>query len=191
MPLVDLLRRSASGDATALRELFMSVYPSVRGIVHRHIEQQVGQEAIGLLALFSTGDVVQEAFLAVVSGVPPFSGCDDSALVRWLSARVHDRVIDSMRQQLGLRESAAASGAGTAGREPRGASALRRPGSAQARILAGLADRERDLLHARLVAESSWEAIAAVFGFASPDTARFVFQRVQARLLVELARAGL
>lgn len=198
MPFADLLDRAVRGDAAATGELVSSLYPRVRRIAHRQIVQQVGQDALGLLALFSTGDVVQEAFAAALRELPRFRGREPDELVGWLAALVHNRVVDAIRHHLAQRRdrrrhAGEPDGEPVASRDPTPTQALAASEAAavQARILGGLDDRQRALLQARLVDEAPWEAIAAAHGFPSADAARFAFRRLQARLMLELARAGL
>jgi len=194
----DLLRSAQRGETAALSELFTSLYPRVRAIAHHQLEQQVGKDAIGLLALFSTGDIVQEAFVAALRELPRFRGSDEVELVGWLAALVRNRVVDAIRHHLAhrrdrRRESTASGGLTAASRDPSPsqACAANERAEVQARMLGELAERDRELLRARLVDESPWEAIAAAVGFPSADAARFAFRRLQARLMLQLARTGL
>ena len=198
MPFADLLSRASRNEPKALDELVAAFYPRVRAIAHRQIEQQVGKDAMGLLALFSTGDIVQEAFVAALRELPRFRGRDEGDLVSWLAALVHNRVVDAIRHHLAQRRdrrrhTADAEGALAASREPTPSQAMaaHEHANEQARMLANLSDHDRDLLHARLVDEMPWEAIATAQGFPSADAARFAVRRLQARLMLQLARAGL
>ena len=56
-----LLRRADFGNPVAQSELFTSLYPRVRAIAHHQLEQQVGNDAIGLLALFQARLMLQLA----------------------------------------------------------------------------------------------------------------------------------
>jgi RNA polymerase sigma factor (sigma-70 family) len=201
MPFADLLRRAMSGESAAQSELFAAEYPRVRAIAHRQIEQQVGRNGIGILALFSTGDVVQEAFVAALRELPNFRGSHEQELVGWLAALVHNRVVDAMRHHLAQRrdrrrdvgDAVGTAGVPVASHDPTPTQALaaNERAAAQAQILAGLDARDRELLHARLVDEAPWGEIAESHGLPSADAARFAFRRVQARLMLQLARAGL
>jgi RNA polymerase sigma factor (sigma-70 family) len=198
MPFADLLSRASRNEPSAIDELVAAFYPRVRAIAHCQIEQQVGKDAMGLLALFSTADIVQEAFVAALRELPRFRGSAESELVAWLAALVHNRVVDAIRYHLAQRRdrrrhTGDADGALAASREPTPSQAMAAGERAtrQARLLANLSDHERDLLQARLVDELPWEAIANALGFPSADAARFAFRRLQARLMLQLARAGL
>lgn len=198
MPFADLLQQAVRGDAAATGELVTAVYPRVRAIAHGQIEQQVGKDAMGLLALFSTGDVVQEAFVAALRDLPQFRGRDEAELIGWLAALVRHRVVDVIRHHLAhrrdrRRQIGDGNEAPASSREPtpsQAASADELAGRQQ-QILAELNDGERDLLVARLVDERPWSEVAAANGFPSSDAARFAFRRLQARLMLRLARAGL
>ncbi|HZN40492.1 MAG TPA: sigma-70 family RNA polymerase sigma factor [Planctomycetota bacterium] len=198
MPFADLLSRASRNEPTAIEELVAAFYPRVRSIAHCQIEQQVGKDAMGLLALFSTGDIVQEAFVAALRELPRFRGRAENELVAWLAALVHNRVVDAIRHHLAQRRdrrrhTGDAEGVLAASREPTPSQAMAASERAteQARVLASLSDAEHDLLLARLVDEMPWEAIAKTQGFPSADAARFAFRRLQARLMLQLARAGL
>jgi RNA polymerase sigma factor (sigma-70 family) len=198
MSLDALLQRAARGESAAVSELFASLYPRVRTIAHRQLEQQVGKDAIGLLALFSTGDIVQEAFVAALRDLPRFRGQSENELIGWIAALVRNRVVDAIRHHLARcrdrrRDASATDVLAPASHDPSPSQAFaaNERAATQARILDGLGERDRELLHARLVDESPWEAIAAAQGFPSADAARFAFRRLQARLMLQLARAGL
>jgi RNA polymerase sigma-70 factor (ECF subfamily) len=197
MQLADLLSRAARGETSATGDLVAAFYPRVRAIAHRQIEQQIGKDGIGLLALFSTGDVVQEAFVAALRELPRFRGRDEAELVAWLAALVHNRVVDAIRYHLAQRRDRRrhapdVEGTLAASREPTPSQAMAQSEQAaeHAGMLARLSDRDRELLQARLVDDAPWEAIATAQGFPSADAARFAFRRVQARLMLQLARAG-
>lgn len=198
MPFADLLQKAVSGDTAATGEIVAAVYERVRAIAHGQIEQQVGKDAMGLLALFSTGDVVQEAFVAALRDLPRFRGVDEAELIGWLAAVVRNRVVDAIRHHLAQRRDrrrqvATDDEARARSREPtpsQAASADEQAGRQQ-QILAELNDDERDLLLARIVDERPWNEIAEANGFPSSDAARFAFRRLQARLMLRLARAGL
>ncbi|MFO1077307.1 MAG: sigma-70 family RNA polymerase sigma factor [Planctomycetota bacterium] len=198
MHFADLLRRAASGDTAAQGELVAAFYPRVRAIAHRQLEQQIGRDALGLLALFSTGDVVQEAFVAALHELPRFRGESEAELVGWLAALVRNRVVDAIRHHLAQRRDRRRCVAGLDGNAspdrdltPSQAMARREHAVIQERVLSGLDGRERALLQARLVDVAAWGDSAAHLGCPRPDAARFAFRRLQARLMLQLARAGL
>lgn len=198
MPFEDLVRRAVRGEPAAQSELFGSLYPRVRAIAHQQLEQRLGADAMGLLALFSTGDIVQEAFVAALRELPRFRGHDQGELIGWLAALVHNRVVDAIRHHVAhrrdrRRETNAGVDLAASSHDPSPSQAFvaKERAAAHARVLAGLAERDRELLHNRLVDELSWEAIATAQAFPSANAARFAFRRLQARLMLKLARAGL
>lgn len=198
MNLVPLLDAARAGDPQAREALLLQVYPRVRALVHSRLQQDFRQHKRWMLPLFSTSDIVQEVFFAVVhQGIDGFAGEDDEALLQYLGAVVRHRLVDAVRHYeaerrdarrvVGEGEAQAAAGADpTPSLHAAVADQLR----VYREVVDSLAAKESRLITLRLEAEQSFAAIAEELDIASADAARQAFRAAKARLLVRLRARG-
>jgi RNA polymerase sigma factor (sigma-70 family) len=201
MDLVRLQERAAAGDAEARAELIRTFYPRVREMVHRELDRDFRQKHRWILPLFSTGDIVQEVFESVVTGLDRFEVEGEDAFVRFVSTLVKHRLVDAIRHHEAARRDArrrqedelgvpAAVGVAAKDPTPSLAASLGEQLRAFREALDTFPERQRALLELRLVEEQPWATVAEQLGYPSPDAARKAFHETQARLLLRLRRRG-
>jgi len=196
--LNDLLRAAADDDAEARAQLLHEIYPDVRDLVHRNLDRDFRRRHPWMLQMFSTGDIVQEVFLAVVKSRPEVGARDERQLRAWLAGQVQNRIIDRVRFHLAQRRSARqalplASDAGdvaAADASPARLAALDERARLLEQALASLEPEQRELWRLRVEEEREFVDVACAIGLSSDEAARSAFRRLQARLVVALHRLG-
>ncbi len=202
MDLARLTAQAAAGDLVARDELVCRFLPDVRELVHRELASDFRRQHRWILPLFSTGDVVQEVLLSVVTSLDRFEGDDDSAFTRFLVTLVKHRLVDAIRHHEAgcrdVRRNAARGGeegaddfAAVADPTPSLAASLGEQVGIFRDVLTSFDLRERTLLELRLVDELQFSELAQRLGYGSEDSARKAFRAAQARLLVRLRARGL
>lgn len=198
-PLNDLLRAAADGDEDARARLLHDIYPDVRALVHRNLDRDFRRRHPWMLQMFSTGDIVQEVFLAVVKSRPEAGAHDELQLRAWLAGQVQNRIIDRVRFHLAQRRNAhkaqplaSDAGGALAGRDqtPSLLATLDERARLLAEALADLDPDQRQLWRLRVEEEREFAEVARALGLASDEAARSAFRRVQAKLVVKLHRLG-
>lgn len=199
--LRELLDAAAQDDAQARDRLLRELYPGVRDLVHRSLDRDFRRRHPWMLAMFSTGDIVQEVFLAVVKSRPEVGAGDERQLRGWFAVQVENRIVDRVRFHLAQRRNVrqvtplqhSDESIAVAGRDP-SPSVLavldERAGLLQ-RALAALEPLDGELWRRRVDEEQSFAEIAAALQLASDEAARSAFRRVQARLALRLQKLGL
>ena len=197
--LRSLISRVRTGcDPDARSELIERYYPVVQRIVHKELGGQLRRRRPWLAAMFSTGDVVQDVFLAVIREVDGIRCEQEGALITYLSQAVRTRLIDAVRfheaerrdarrvrgEQEGLLDPVSSQPT------PSTAAALSEQLEAFEGALSSLSARDRDLIILRLEASTPFAAIADALGMPTADAARKAFAAAQARMLVKLRMAG-
>lgn len=199
--LHDLLQGARDGDAAAREELLSSIYPVVAKQVHSALARDFRPRHPWAMALFSTNDIVQDVFLAVVRCEPEAGAHDERQLWSWLATQVQNRIIDRVRFHLAQRRSARQTlplpaneteGPLLAGRDrsPSAMVALDERAALVLRTLDELADRDRELWRLRVDEEQSFAAVARALDLPSEESARSAFRRLQARIVLRLHRLG-
>lgn len=198
-PLRSLIDRARDGrDSDARSQLIERYYPIVQRIVHKELGGRLRHRRPWLWAMFSTGDVVQEVFLAVIRELDEFRGDHEGALITYLAQTVRTRLIDAVRfHEAGRRDARRVSHSLAAGCDaeqrhptPSNAAVLAEQMKAFEEALATLSPRDRDLIALRLEISAPFAKIAEELGIPSSDAARKAFATAQARMLVKLRRAG-
>lgn len=169
-------------------------YAQVSSRVHRLLDRDLRRGRPWLGAVLSTGDIVHEVFLGVVRDFDSFRGRSEHAFLAYLARLVHNRLIDAVRHHEASRRDQRRLERDVDGMcDPQVS-----PGSQLARgedagllsaILLRLSERDRALLRGRLEDDESFQALAKSLGYASADSARKMFRRVQARVLAMLQLA--
>ncbi len=199
--LHELLQGARAGDAGARDELLRAIYPQVERQVHAALARDFRRRHPWTMALFSTGDIVQEVFLAVVRCEPEAGAQEERQLWAWLATQVQNRIIDRVRFHLAQRRNARQTlplaegqtdGPSLAGRDrtPSVIAALDERAALVERVLDELDAGERKLWQARVEDERSFADVARDLGYPSDESARSAFRRLQARLAVRLHRLG-
>lgn len=192
--LIQLLAAAQSGDVAARERFFAAVYEPVLAIVR-------GRLGGGLRRYHESGDVVQEALLHALHGLPKAGFADREGLLAWLAAVVENRLRDLAKfhaaqkretgrerreasldpEGLGLfeREAGAAPGAGPASQAA--------ASEESERLAAAL--RDLDPKRARAIELRGrglpWADVARELGLPSEGAARML----HARALIDLGRA--
>jgi RNA polymerase sigma factor (sigma-70 family) len=192
-----ILAAARSGDQVALDALCSMHYPTVERIAHRELRVELGANAGNLVALFSTGDVVQDVFRKVLARLEGFVGATEGEFVNYIAAAVRTRLLDLVRFHHAVRRDRRRT-------THEDAVLAQKPGpdhpvrklcaEEQVRIYFSILDdfdtRERALLVRRLDGEATFENLADELGFPSKEAARKAFNRLHARLLIRLQRSG-
>src|SRR5262245_29002800 len=85
---LQLVRRVQSGDRAALQPLFERYYDRVRRIARVRL-------GAGLRQRMDSGDIVQETFIAALSGFDRFELRDEASLLQWLAVLLENRIRDA------------------------------------------------------------------------------------------------
>jgi RNA polymerase sigma-70 factor (ECF subfamily) len=185
---VELVGRAQQGETAAREELFARYAPRVLAIARARL-------GVRLRGVLESGDILQETLLEALRGLERFEMRDESSLIRWLAQLVEHRITARASYHAAAKRSApevsqhAGDGAsaplvsGTPG-EPAGGSAgpltefTQRETSAAVQVaLAGLSERQRELVLLRDYAGASWEEVAAATGAPTPAAARMLHAR--------------
>jgi RNA polymerase sigma factor (sigma-70 family) len=172
----------------------------VRAHVHQELQRDFRQGHRWLLALFSTQDVVQELFAAVVRGLADAEFEHEQALLAYLKTMVRNRLLDAVRfheadKRDARRQAELPTGGIDAlgparGESPDLAAELAERIAVLREVLQTFQDRQRALLEMRLVDGATFKDICSALGYASDETARQAFWDAQAKLLVRLRARG-
>src|SRR5262245_34297949 len=111
---LELVARAQAGDADAKERLFARYYPRVFRVVRARM-------GLGLRALESPEDIVQNTFLAALSALERFEAREDAALIDWF-ARLTENQLRTAAKYHGAQKRAARSTSLDAGRDGAGAS---------------------------------------------------------------------
>ena len=196
--LQELLAAARTGSTAARDELLARFHDRVRGLVHRQIQRRLRPQQHAVLRLLSTGDVVQEVLLDVLTHLDQWEGEREEAFVALLATLVEHRLIDQIRRSQAARrdvrrnaaEGPTTAGVVGAGGGPSTVAADAEQMSIYREVLATFAERERTLLALRLEDGLEFQDLADRLGWQSADAARKAFHTVQARLLLRLRQRG-
>jgi RNA polymerase sigma factor (sigma-70 family) len=199
--LHELLRAAADDDDAARDMLLREVYPGVRDLVHRTLDRDFRRRHPWMLQMFSTGDIVQDVFLAVVRSRPETGAHNEHELRAFLAAQVRSTIIDRVRFHLAQR------------RDARHEAPLVRDGATaivpaheptpsalivldeRARLLRGVLAEldagERTLWQLRVEQELAFADVAQRLGLPTDEAARSAFRRLQSKLALRLHRLGI
>ncbi len=194
------LLRCAADDPAARDLLLREIYPDVRDLVHRTLDRDFRRRHPWMLQMFSTGDIVQEVFLAVVKSRPETGAHHEHELRAFLATQVQNRIIDRVRFHLAQRRDArqeaplvrddATVAVPARDQTPSVLVALDERAKLLRGVLADLDTQERALWQLRVEQEQSFSAVAQTLGLASEEAARSAFRRLQAKLALRLHRLG-
>lgn len=192
-----ILAAARSGDQVALDALCSMHYPTVERIAHRELRAEMGANAGNLVALFSTGDVVQDVFRKVLASLEGFVGTTEGEFVNYIAAAVRTRLLDLVRFHHAVRRDRRRTthqDEALAQRPDPNHPFRKLCAEEQVRIYFSILDdfdgRERALLVRRLDGDATFESLAEELDFPSKEAARKSFNRLHARLLIRLQRSG-
>jgi RNA polymerase sigma factor (sigma-70 family) len=193
--LLDAARR---GDSRARERLLERYYPTVERMAHRALLGETPYRRLGLMSLFSTGDIVQETCRAVLRDIDGFVGETESSFVCYLTAVVHHRLHDMLRFHNRARRdrsrvvgAEAAEGERSPAREPVDLAQRSEETSLFLGALERLGAGDRHLVIGRLEHRATFQELADELRLPSAEAARKAFCRAHARLLLALRRVGL
>jgi RNA polymerase sigma-70 factor (ECF subfamily) len=191
LPTIELLQRVQQGDLPAREALFARYRERVLAIARVRL-------SAGLRRHLESVDILQEALLEAVRGLERFEMRDESSLIRWLAVLVERRIAARARALRAVKRDHAEASPDAEGREPERSAPEPSPsdqaiaheqGARVQAALAGLPERQRELILLRDYAGTSWEAIASELGLPSPDAARMLHARALVKLGAELRRS--
>lgn len=199
----ELVDRAASGDAQARGELVTRYADRVRERVHQELERDFRRSHRWILPLFSTRDVVQDVFVALIGSLERGSALEfpsEVAFVGYLSTVVRNRLLDAVRHHEAQRRDARraqpdpegqiAAGQADDRAVPELAAQLAEQAGMLAGVLEELTERQRQLVTMRIVDGEPFKALAERLGYASEESARQSFHGAKAKLLVKLRARG-
>lgn len=194
----EALARARRGDEEARGQLVEKYYPVVQRMVHRELEARVRRGRPWLAGLFSTGDVVHDVLIGVLRDLHGFQGSDEKAFVCYLATNVTHQLLDAMRFHQAQRRDrrrvkATEDFDARVGRtmSPTSAASDKEEHTAVHAELAGLSERDRELLELRFQREAGYAEIAAELGYDSAEAVRRAVRSALSRLLVKLRARGI
>ncbi|MEQ1892264.1 MAG: sigma-70 family RNA polymerase sigma factor [Planctomycetota bacterium] len=182
---LELVTRAQAGDGEARERLFARYYPRVFRIVRARL-------GVGLRALESPEDIVQNTFLAALAALERFEAREDAALIDWFARLTENQIRTAAKYHEALKRSGRAQAVedGPDALEPAapGSTPLEALTQAEeARLLdeciAELPEEEREALVLREHADASWALIAERLARPSEGAARELHRRAQLRLM--------
>ena len=196
------MRRAASGERDAQDTLIERFYPAVRSMVHQRLASDFRKRHRWMLAVFSTGDIVQDVFVGVIRHLETTDIEDEDALIRYLATLVRHRVMDTVRHYEAARrdnrrhapqpdESRGVEAAAPDTPTPSVSASLLERARILATCMEAFDARDRAVLELRLTEEKAFPEIAEELGLASAKVARTAFVKAHAKLLLRLREAGL
>ncbi|MBK8978624.1 MAG: sigma-70 family RNA polymerase sigma factor [Planctomycetes bacterium] len=198
-----LVAGAAAGDGGARDALVGRYADRVRQRVHHELEQDFRRSHRWILPLFSTRDVVQDVFVALIGSLGSSDVQDfpsEEAFVAYLSTVCRNRLLDAVRHHEAQRRDArravadpdgeAAAQQPDAGASPVLAAQLAEQAAIVADALSTLQERQRELVRMRIDG-ATFQELADHLGYASEESARQSFHAAKARLLVKLRARGL
>ncbi len=108
----ELLERAIGGDQVALERLMMAH--------HSHLSADLGQRLpVGMRALISVDDVLQETYLCAFRDIPSFQPRGPGAFYRWLARIAENRLLDAIKAERAVKRGGGrAKAEAPTGREP-------------------------------------------------------------------------
>ncbi len=175
-----LLARAQVGDPAALNELFDRYYERLRRIVRIRLGAQSRR-------MIDSGDIVQEAFQAALSGLLDLRVSEDGELLRWFARVAENRIRDEVDRQRAAKRSVEREKPLEVATER---SALAEPNTSPPDAawrsevrevlddaIGGLSDEYREAVLLRDFCGADWETIAARLGRESVHAAQQLHQR--------------
>ena len=190
------------GDQAAQNDLVSACLPRVRTMVHGQLQHDFRKHHRWMLAMFSTGDIVQDVLVRVLPELGDVAIASEDDLVRYLATLVRHRLVDTVRyyeakrrdqrrHARGAAEETAVDGPPARTSTPQELAAWTEQIEIFHRVLSEFSTRHRLLLEMRLEDEQGYAQIAEQLGYASEESARQAFVDAHARLLVKLRAHGL
>ncbi len=176
-----LLRRARTGDRDALEQLFERLVPSLsrwaKGRLPRWARDGV-----------DTGDMVQDALANTLRRLPEFAPRRQKALQAYLREAIRNRIRDELRRHDRRVPLVAIDGVEvTAPGSPLDESIERDNQTRYQESLCRLAERDRELIVARLELGYTYAQMALATGRPSEDAARMALRRALIKLAEEMA----
>lgn len=191
--LIPAARRS---EPHALEAVVASCYPRVEQLVHAALAKDLRAGRGWLSTRFSTGDIVQDVFYALLRDLDRFTGTTRDELISYLATTARHRILDRLR----FHEAECRDGSRTQpvpsslDPEARGTSPLESAQSSEEvrrlqELVGTLEPRQQETLRIRLQERATFQEIADRLGFASMAVARRAYYAATAVLAVKLGSA--
>ena len=192
-----LIDAARVGDAQALDAALRWIYPKVQAMVHKRLRTNIILKNPWLRPMFSTGDIVQDVFVGVLSTVPKLEGRDEDTVVGYLATTVRNRLMDMMRFHGAARRDGRRHAdvdelqlTVASNNSPPHDVEVNEKLAIYFQVLESFEPSQRDLLRSRLEHGQPFDSVAAELGLPSGDTARKQFNELYSRLLVRLGNRG-
>ncbi len=197
MEMSELLANA--GDPAVREQIYRRYYAQVQAIVHRRIQADLRNPGSPMLALFSTGDIVQETFVATLGQLDRVEAQSEAQFVAYLAGIVAHKLQNEIRRHEAhcrdVRRNVAGPPAETHGTDapdsPLQAAADGETAAIYREVLATFGEREQQLLTLRMEEQAEFTQLATDLDYPSADAARKAYHAVRARLLVRLRMRGI
>lgn len=185
------------GDRRVLNKLCAHLYPKVQQMVRSSMGRNNGRNPWHR-SLFSTGDIVQEVFMNVLSSLEDFRGTTEAELLSYVSTLTRNRLVDAIRFYEASRRDRRRIDTESRQQdiqrvrdEQLNPESLAINHEELLRFYVALnrfTERDRNLLRERIENNREYGEIATMLGYASADSTRKAFHVAQAKLLARLRR---
>jgi RNA polymerase sigma-70 factor (ECF subfamily) len=185
---LELLGQAQAGDAEALDGLLRRYEDRLRRVIRVRLDAQARRS-------LESADLVQETFMAALSGIPTLQVADRGAIMGWLTRIAENELIDARRRATAARRDRrrdvpldGAPMPAAHARPPDEEAALREQKDRVDAAVAKLAENHREVIVRRTYLGASWEEVARQLGCPSADAARQLHRRATialAKLLEE------
>ncbi|MFN0009257.1 MAG: RNA polymerase sigma factor [Planctomycetota bacterium] len=197
---IELVRRAQRGDRDALGRLFERYYTRVRGVVRVRLGEPLRE-------FLESGDIVQETFAQALASFDRFEVRDEARFLDWLSRLAENRIRDAAKLRIAQKRDPARavalddsrSGVESKRFDPLPSSPDLRPEDLAARgeengilddCVAGLDQRQREIVVQRNYLGATWPAIAEEFGYSNEQAARAAHAKATLELCLQLRARG-
>lgn len=193
---LETLAQARAGAPEAQETLVAQFLRRVESDVHLRLSRDVRIGRPWLTARFSTGDIVQEVFRAVLRDLDSFGGRTEDAFCGYLAVVIRNRIVDSIRfHEAGCRDGRLGLPVpeelqGTGGGDPATVAVQAEEIERLEACMADLDPRVRLLVRARMEGQATFKELADQLGYGSESSARRAFFDAQAQLALSLGRDG-
>jgi RNA polymerase sigma-70 factor (ECF subfamily) len=184
---LELLGQAQAGDAEALDGLLRRYEDRLRRVIRVRLDAQVRRS-------LDSADLVQETFMAALSGIPTLQAQDRGAIMAWLTRIAENELIDARRRATAARRDRrrdvpldGAPDPEAHATAPDDEAAAREQKDRVDAAVARLTESHREVIVRRTYLGASWEEVARQLGCPSADAARQLHRRATVALARQLA----
>jgi RNA polymerase sigma-70 factor (ECF subfamily) len=183
---LELLGQAQAGDAAALDGLLRRYEDRLRRVIRVRLDAQARRS-------LDSADLVQETFMAALTGIPTLQAHDRGAILAWLTRIAENELIDARRRATAARrdrrrdvplDGAPIPEARAAA--PEEAAAAREQKDLVDAAVAKLTESHREVIVRRTYLGLSWDEVARQLGCPSADAARQLHRRATIALAKQL-----